>query len=327
MTNLRIVLFLVVLAVGIASWMLTCAAWQFDEVAAGVIPLDDRAFEELTVVTLGTGGAYENHRRRGPASAIGLGSELILVDAGRGIAESLRAAKIPVSQPGTVLLTNLLPENTLGLDDLLAMSRMRGRSASIRLIGPPGTEALARSVEAATRTGMETWGRALAPGEPPRFEVSEATIGAGDGPAFAVTFAGLEVVAAWLPGGPTEALAYRLTANDRSAVVSGTGWGADALAAFARGAQLLVHDGAMIPTPEEAAKLGLEEDPEHLRREAALHTSLEQAGGIAQRAGVDVLVLVRLRPPPVYDLQVTSLVSDHFDGRVVIAEDGDEFTP
>jgi hypothetical protein len=34
-----------------------------------------------------------------------------------------------------------------------------------------------------------------------------------------------------------------------------------------------------------------------------------------------------MRPPPVYDLQITSVVNDDFDGRIVIAEDGDEITP
>jgi hypothetical protein len=34
-----------------------------------------------------------------------------------------------------------------------------------------------------------------------------------------------------------------------------------------------------------------------------------------------------MRPPPVYALQITSVVNDTFDGRISIAEDGDEFTP
>ena len=38
------------------------------------------------------------------------------------------------------------------------------------------------------------------------------------------------------------------------------------------------------------------------------------------------LVLVRLRPPPVYDLQVTSVVDDRYEGRVIVAEDGDTIT-
>ena len=73
--------------------------------------------------------------------------------------------------------------------------------------------------------------------------------------------------------------------------------------------------------------MGLEEDPERLLREAALHASFEAAGAIARRAGVDTLVLVRLRPPPVFDFQITSLVDDQYGGRILIPEDGDEITP
>ena len=58
-----------------------------------------------------------------------------------------------------------------------------------------------------------------------------------------------------------------------------------------------------------------------------MHTSFTQVGGIARRAGVETLVLVRLRPPPVFDLQVSMLVDDQFDGRIHVADDGDEWQP
>jgi ribonuclease Z len=319
--TLRLVALFALLAIGVGSWMLTCAAWHFDEVAAGVHPLDPVEFEHLTVITLGTGGAYENHRRRGPSTAVALGGHIALVDAGRAVAESLRAAKIPVSQPDTILLTNLLPENTLGLDDLLVMAWTRGRTTPLRLLGPPGTEALARAVEASARHGALAWGRALGPESPPTFRVTEIADG------WSEESDGSKVLAGALPGGPTSALAYRFEWRGRSAVVSATAWGPDELARFARGAHLLVHDGAMVPTPEQATEMGLEEDPDRLRAEAAIHTSLEQAAGVARRAGVETLVLVRLRPPPVYDLQITSIVGRRFDGHVAIADDGDEFRP
>ena len=321
MTNVRVFGLLIALAVGIASWALTCAAWRFDEVAAGVLPLEPREFGRLTVVTLGTGGAYENHLRRGPATAVAVGSDVVLVDAGRSVAEALRAAEIPVSQPGTLLLTHLLPENTLGLDDLLVMGWLDGRREPLRLRGPAGTEALARSVEAAAQPGARALGEALALGDPPRFLVEELA----GGESFEV--GGMRVSAGALPGGPTPALAFRFEWHDRSAVVSGTGWAGDALTDFARGTKLLVHEAAMVPTPAQAAELGIEEDPDRLSREGALRTSFEQAGDIARRAGAETLVLVRLRPPPVYDLQVTTLVDDHYPGRIVIASDGDELTP
>ena len=322
MKNLRIVGLLVVLGVAMASWSLTCAAWQFDKVAAGVMPLDPRDFPRFTLVTLGTGGAYENPERRGPSTAVCLGQSILLVDAGRGIAESLRAAKIPTRQPETVLLTNLLPENTMGLDDLLLTGWLDGRSEPLRLVGPAGTRELAEALEASTRRGVAAQAEAL--GLDPagaRYEVLEIDDGwtepRGD----------LDVRASALPGGPLPALAYRFDWRGRSAVVSGTGWAPDALVGFAQGASLLVHEAVFIPTPEIAEEIGLDMDPERLRGEAALHTSIEDVGDLATRSGVDTLVLVRLRPPPVYAIQLTRPIGQTFDGRIRIAADGDEFTP
>ena len=110
-------------------------------------------------------------------------------------------------------------------------------------------------------------------------------------------------------------------------VVSPTGWAREALLGFTRGAQVLVHEAAFVPAPDLAEEIGLDMDAERLRREGALHTSIEAVGELASRAGVETLVLVRLRPPPVYDLQITGLVDDRFGGRIVIADDGDEIRP
>ena len=80
MTNVRLVAVFVVLAVVIASWALTCAAGRADRVIAGVAPLDPRTFARFTLVTLGTGGAYENPNRAGPCIALALGDEIALVE-------------------------------------------------------------------------------------------------------------------------------------------------------------------------------------------------------------------------------------------------------
>jgi ribonuclease BN (tRNA processing enzyme) len=320
--NFRLAALIIALCIGVASWILTCVAWRLDDVAAGVRPLDPRSFERMTLVMLGTGGASENHLRRGPSTGVGLGDRVLIVDAGRAIAESLRAAEIPVSQPDTVLLTNLLPENTLGLDDLLAMGWIDGRREPLRLLGPAGTLALARSIEAAVRPGVVSRARGLGiDAAPPRFEVEEI------GDAWSEAFGNLAVHAGALPGGPVEALAYRFEWQERSAVISGTGWAPDALSGFARGVNVLVHEAVFIPTPEQAIEMGVEEDPELLQRDAALHTSIDSVGDLARRADADVLVLVRLRPPPVFDIQISSHVDDRYDGRIVIASDGDEITP
>jgi len=320
-TRLRVVGLVIALGIAALSWALTCSAWRYQKLVAEVAPLDAREFERLTLITLGTGGAYENPDRLGPSTAVGLGSRVMLVDAGRAVAEALRAAGLPVSQPDAVLLTGLLPENTVGLDDLLFGGWLDERSQALRLVGPPGTRELAEALMAGHRHGIAA-GTALgleAAGA--GFEVTE--IGGG----WSESLGDLELRAAALPGGPVEALAYRFEWRDRSAVVGGPGWAPDALLDLARGADLLIHEAVFIPTPELAAQTQLQVEPERLRREAALHTSIDQVASLAQRAGIERLVLVRLRPPPVYDFQITSLVNDRFEGRIAIAKDGDEFTP
>ena len=318
----RIFSLFIVAAVAAVAWALTCGAWRLEREVELVGPLDPRSFARLTVITVGTGDRHENPARRGPAIAIGLGEQVLLVDAGRGLADALRLARIPVQQPDTVYLTSLLPENVVGLDDFLLVGWINGREAPLRVVGPPGTRALTDALITAHRSGIEarTGGMGIRSAAP-SFEVVEISGGwweqAGE----------LRVRAGDLPGGPIDALAYRFEARDRSAVIAGTGWAEAALVAFAQGANLLVHEAVYIPTPEIAEQMEFDEAPELLLRAAREHTAIDAVGALAQKAGVETLVLVRMRPPPVYDLQITSVVNDDFDGRIVIAEDGDEIIP
>lgn len=321
-SNLRLIGFAIAFAVAAFSWALTCAAWRFDKVAAGVVPLDPRSFERMTLVVLGSAGAHPDPNRRGPALAFAVEREIALVDLGRGVAESLRAAKIPATQPRTVLLSGLMPQNTVGLDDLLAVRWIEGATAPLALYGPPGTAALAREVEAAVRPAAQALQDALGSTAPlPGIEVHEVDDG------FTLAQGALNFRAGALPAGPTGALAWHVEWRGRTAVVSSAGWAPDALVEQAKGAHLWVHYAVMLPPPDQAKELGIDEDPEVLRRQWALHTDVTQVGSLAQRAGVGTLVLVRLRPPPVYDFQITSLIDDAYTGRIVVSEDGQELTP
>jgi ribonuclease BN (tRNA processing enzyme) len=245
-----------------------------------------------------------------------------VVDAGRAVADALRLSLIPVQQADTVYLTSLLPENTVGLDDLLLLGWINGRSEPLRVVGPVGTQALTDALSAAHRAGIEARAGGLGiESAAPSFEVVEISDD------WSEQVGALSVRAAPLPGGPIGAFAYRFEASGRSAVIGGSGWAPEALVDLARGADLLLHEAVFILTPKIAEELGFEAEAERLEREAAEHTALEAVGALAQQAGVKTLVLVRLRPPPVYDLQITSVVDDDFEGRIVIAEDGDEITP
>jgi ribonuclease BN (tRNA processing enzyme) len=320
MIGIRVALFLFLILFGIVSWSATCAAWRFDEVAAGVRPLVPREFRVLTAINVGTGGAYENPARLGPSTAIAKGRDVILVDAGRAVADALRGAQLPVYQPDLILLTSLLPENTVGLDDLLFTSWLSDRKTPLRLVGPPGTAVLANHLLLAHRAGLESMAEGLGIPAAPAFEVEE--IGEG----WTGTQGEISIRAGAMPGGPTPGFGYRFEAGGRSVVVGGPGWAPDALVELARDVDLLIAEAVSVPSVEVATELGIE-DTRRLEHEAKLHTPLERIGKVARRANAKSLALVRLRPPPVFDLQVTSIVANDYDGTVIVAKDGDEIEP
>jgi ribonuclease BN (tRNA processing enzyme) len=322
LTHLRIVAFAIAAGLVIAAWGVTCGAWHFSRIAEGFTPPEPRALEALTVIAVGTGNAYENPARRGPCTAVGLGSEIALVDAGRSVAEGLRIAGIPARQPALVLLTNLLPENTTGLDDLWIAAWLDGRSAPLRIAGPRGTAQLVAHLTAAHAESASAQAAALGLPAPAPPNVEEIAGGA------TLSLGALAISSGELPGGPVPALAYRFEARSRSAVIAGTGWAPDALAEFARGAKLLLHEASFSLTPDQVPNLELPpETAERLLREARLHTAVDAVGDLARRAGVETLGLVRLRPPPAFRTQLRNLVDDSFSGSIWIPEDGDELTP
>ena len=156
------VLALIVLAVVLfGGWLAAFVMWRAAEIGEIVGPVEPRDFERLTVVNVGTGGKYENPERLGPSTAIGLGEAIWLVDAGRGLAPALRTARIPVDQPRTVVLTHLMPDNLLGLGDLLYTGLLVGREAPIRVYGPAGTRAAVEALRTSLGPGLDALAASL----------------------------------------------------------------------------------------------------------------------------------------------------------------------
>jgi len=321
MTARAILLLVLALIVGV-TWVFAIVSKRFEKVISGIADLEPRSFATLTVITVGTGGTFENQWRLGPSTAVAMGDEVLLVDAGRGIAGALRAAEIPVHQPNTVLLTSLIPENTVGLDDLILTGWIAPRTEPLRVMGPAGTRAALEALLRTHQSGIEAtateWGVLRENAEVQVVELE-------DGAEFEI--ADLAIRVADLPGGSFPALAYRIEADGRSVVLASVDFARESLVALGGGADLLVHE-AVYGASLAAALEDLEaQRAEVLRREAESHPRLETIGELAREMGVGTLVLTRLRPPPVYDFQYRSIVGEDFGGRVVIADDGEEITP
>lgn len=322
---------LILLAFGVFALVVSLfsiwATWRYQELAKDVAWLEDRTFETLTLVTVGTGSAYENPTRLGPVSAVGLGARIALVDAGRGVAEALRRCQIRPAQPDTVYLTSLLPENLVGLDDLLQAGWLSARTTPLRVVGPPGTIALAAAIGAAQAPGSAALAQAVGlPAEGAKLDAVDAEPGWSETRADGLVIRAGDAGARPLPG-----LAWRFERPAAGAlpaavlVVAGSGPDSEALAAFAQGAGLLAVEGFFRAALDAVLEAG-DPDADRLRREGELHLATGDAGKLAAQAGVPLLVLTRLRPPPMFDQQFETSVREHFRGHVEVAGDCDSFS-
>jgi ribonuclease BN (tRNA processing enzyme) len=321
-TNARVALLGFLVAVVIAMWVFAFLSKHFEKVAAGVAALPPAEFERLTLLALGTGGTFENHWRRGPALGVGLEDDVVLVDAGRGVSEALRAAAVPVEQPRVLLLSSLAAENVLGLDDLWLTGWLRGRAEALVVYGPPGTQAfvdgLARALAAQADAQAAAWqlpasGRAIEVHEVRDAARVEAGVLAASG--------------APLAGGPLPALAWRVEGGGHAVAVTLGSAEGEALAAAAAGADFWVTEAVYGAALDRAREAGAE-GADALLREAAFHPRLEALGALAAKAGARSVVLVRLRPPPPFASQYEDVVEEGgFRGPVHVPEDGDRLTP
>ncbi len=318
----RLVLYGILAAVMAVSWASSCVIYRAAEIGDLVAPLDIIESGNLAAVVVGSGNGFENPERMGPSIAIGWDQRMLIVDAGRGVSEALRTSRIPLAQAEAVLLTSLLPENTVGLDDLLLTGWRQPREQSLRVYGPPGTRALCEAILQGHAIGIEAEGRSR--GLPAGGAV---LTGFDVEPGFSVELDGLAIEAFDLPGGPTPALGWRFERQGQSMFVAGAGWAPEAVVSAAKDVDYLFHEAVIIPPAEDAEEAGILIDPELLRMEAALHTNILDVGGIASRANAGALVLFRMKPPPFYDFQVTATVRKTYSGDLVVSSDGEEITP
>ena len=119
------------------------------------------------------------------------------------------------------------------------------------------------------------------------------------------------------------AFAYRFDAVDRSIVISGDTAPSDNLIKLAQGVDVLVHEALYVP--------GLDRLVARVPNAATLkqsimshHTTAEDAGRVAQAAGVKMLVLSHLVPPDdqaIADQMWIDAARVHFRGPVIVGKD------
>jgi ribonuclease Z len=295
----------------------------------------------LHVVLCGTGSPLPSADRAGPCTAIFAGGHFLLIDVGPGANDQMGLLRLPRQEIDAVLLTHFHSDHIGELGELAMQSWALGRARPLPVYGPPGVEEVVAGFEAAYAhdTGYRVahhgadW---MPPSARPLQAQPVALDAAGSTAGSAVVFEeedGLRVTAFAVDHAPVApAYGYRIDFAGRSVVVSGDTLPSANLAAHARGADLLLHE-ALAAHLVEAAREALSAAGNERRARIAhdiqgYHTTPVQAAETAKQAGVSLLVLHHLVPPPpnafVRRLFLRG-VAEAWDGEVVLGEDGMHF--
>ena len=281
----------------------------------------------VQVITLGTGSPRTDPGKAGAATAVVVDGRPYLFDFGPGVGERLtRAGELGVVglNSGTVtraFLTHMHSDHTSGLADLLLTGWMFDRQDKLQVYGPHGSEALCGGIASAyqydvskrtysephTEHGHKIVGRSVVPGlvyEDDIVRIEAFDVLHGDWPA---------------ENGAHPTMGYRLTAEDKTVVISGDTGPFEGMPDKYKDVDVLVH--------EVYASKGLSPKSADWQAYHTLsHTSGTELGLAARKAQPGRLVLTHQLLWDAEEADISDEVAAVYGGLVSYAHDLDAFT-
>jgi ribonuclease BN (tRNA processing enzyme) len=273
------------------------------------------------LILLGTGGGPRPRKANSaPAQVIVANDTAYVIDCGNGVARQLAFADVPLTKPRHVFVTHHHSDHNADYGNLIWLAWASGLHTRVDTWGPPPLEkmtALFFEMNAYDiHARMADEGRVPLV---PLVHVHEVTQG---GPV--MQDESVKVTAALVHHPPVvPSFAYRFDAADRSIVISGDTTPSDNLIRLAQGADVLVHEALYVPGVDRLVAR-VPNAPALRQSILSHHTSAEDAGRVAQAAGVKSLVLSHLVPPDdpeITDQMWIDAARLHFRGPVIVGKD------
>jgi ribonuclease Z len=262
--------------------------------------------DALRVLLCGTSSPIPSPRRAEACTAVFAGGRMWVVDTGPGSWRTLALRRIRGEAIGAVFFTHLHSDHIGELGEFNLQTWVAGRPGPLRVYGPDGVTELVHGFTEAyaadTRFRTAHHGEALLP--PDRAAMIPIPIELdGTGATRVLDEGGVVVTAFAVTHDPVKpALGYRFDYDGRSVVVSGDTAPTPNLVAQSRGADVLVHEAqanALVRIMAEAAReAGESRVAKILGDIPSYHTDPADAAQEAVEAGVRLLVLTHLTPPP-----------------------------
>jgi ribonuclease Z len=292
----------------------------------------------MRVVILGTSPPNSAIRpgRAGTGVLVSSGDTHVLVDCGPGVTRRLATAGVDLRNVDHVLLTHHhwdhltdLPVFVMGRWERSAIGSAEGQvlAGELTILGPVPTERIVAlwfgedgilSGDIKTRTAVDMGQRIYAGigAASPLDSPVPVARDVGPGPVLETSHLRVTAAEAQHTQPYLSSLAYRIDSDAGSVVLSGDTAPSSSVVELARGADLLLHEGAM---------------PEEVRSQAAMetvHSSPETVGLVAAEAEVRQLVIVHHHLELAdHDARASIVrkIGEHFVGEIVVAHELDEF--
>ena len=273
------------------------------------------------LVLLGTGGGPRPRTASSAAAQVIVSNDVAyVIDCGDGVARQLAFAGVPLTTLRHIFITHQHSDHNADYGNLIGLAWAAGLRTRVDAWGPPPLAKMTKLFFEMNKYDIDT--RIANEGRVPivpLVHVHELRAGG-----VVMSDDNVTVTATLVDHPPVvPAFAYRLDARDRSIVISGDTAPSQNLVKLARGADVLVHsvmyppaiDRLVARVPNAAA----------LKASILAHqTSAEDAGRIAQDAGVRTLVLSHFVPPDepeLTDAVWLDAARRHFTGTVIVGRD------
>ena len=273
------------------------------------------------LILLGTGGGPRPRKASSASAQVIIRNDAAyVIDCGNGVARQLVLADVPLATLRHIFLTHHHSDHNADYGNLIWLAWAAGLRTRVDTWGPPPLAKMTRlffdlnAYDIHARIADE--GRV--PLEP-LVHVHEFRQGG-----LLMRDDQMTVRATLVDHPPVvPAFAYRFDAADRSIVISGDTARSDNLIQLAEGAEVLVHSAVYLPAVDRL--VARVPNAATLKRSIiAGQTSAEDAGRVAQAAGVKILVLSHLIPaddPEVTEQIWADAARIHFRGVVIVGKD------
>lgn len=278
------------------------------------------ATPQTKVVLLGTGTPNADPHRQGAASAVVVGKQAYLVDAGPGIVRRAAAAAqkgikaLAMGGLTRLFLTHLHSDHTAGLADLILTPWVLERREPLVIYGPAGTQAMVEHLLAAYAEDIRERRTGLEPSNPSGYQVTVHEYNAG------VIYRDdqVTVTAFRVEHGSWPAFGLRFTSADRTVIFSGDTRPFPALAEHYQGCDVLVHE-------VYSATAFTQRPVEWQRYHQAVHTSTRELAALATQVQPGLLVLVHQLFWGRTATELLAEIQEDYGGAVVSGRDLDVF--